>query len=306
MKVFISWSGNLSHQVALVLRNWFPYVLQQVRPYVSSEDIRKGNRWSIDIAGELGESDHGIICLTRENLEAPWIHFEAGALSKSLDTASVWTLLVGDLSAKDIAGPLAQFQHTNLDKVDFKKLIDTINQSLGASQLNEATLNHIFDRFWPELEEAVRGVLAQAIVQPEPGLHPERTSDAVLSELLDLSRSMSRSLAEFTSPEPRMIRETHNFSTRVTIVPTRDRALVDTYTQRCASDPRVRKFGLVAYGSGGRGSEEDYDATNVDFQSYDPIPKEPLLEIAAELGIEVVDILYDRIVFKREKPLRSA
>lgn len=50
MKVFISWSGNKSHKVAMIFREWLPSVIQSLEPYVSSEDIDKGARWSSDIA----------------------------------------------------------------------------------------------------------------------------------------------------------------------------------------------------------------------------------------------------------------
>ena len=42
MKVFISWSGNKSHKVAMIFREWLPSVIQSLEPYVSSEDIDKG------------------------------------------------------------------------------------------------------------------------------------------------------------------------------------------------------------------------------------------------------------------------
>src|SRR6266403_3949719 len=95
MKVFISWSGPISNKVAVLLRDWLPSVIQAVEPYVSSEDIDKGARWSTDIAKELEAAHFGILCITPDNISAPWINFEAGALSKALDKSKVVPLLVG-------------------------------------------------------------------------------------------------------------------------------------------------------------------------------------------------------------------
>ena len=53
MKVFLGWSGDTSHKVALALHAWLPRVIQTIIPYVSSEDIAKGARWIPDIAKEL-------------------------------------------------------------------------------------------------------------------------------------------------------------------------------------------------------------------------------------------------------------
>ena len=73
VKVFISWSGDTSLKVAQLLRDWLPYVINAIEPYVSSEDIDKGARWSTDIAKELEDSTFGILCVTRDNLNAPWL-----------------------------------------------------------------------------------------------------------------------------------------------------------------------------------------------------------------------------------------
>lgn len=89
MKVFLSWSGELSHRVACAFRDWLPSVLQSVSPYVSSEDIDKGARWSTDISKELERSAYGIIVVTHEDIDAPWVNFEAGALSKTVEKSKV-------------------------------------------------------------------------------------------------------------------------------------------------------------------------------------------------------------------------
>ena len=117
MKVFLSWSGHKSHQVALVFRDWLPSVIQSITPYVSSEDIDKGARWSTDIAKELEDSSFGILCVTKENLEAPWLLFEAGALSKMMDKASVCPFIF-DLKRAEVKGPILQFQSTIFEKED--------------------------------------------------------------------------------------------------------------------------------------------------------------------------------------------
>ena len=53
MKVFISWSGENSHKVATALHDWLPYIIQAVKPFMSSGDILKGERWTDVLAREL-------------------------------------------------------------------------------------------------------------------------------------------------------------------------------------------------------------------------------------------------------------
>ena len=60
MKVFISWSGERSKQVARALFEWIPCVIQAVKPWMS-EQIAKGARWSPEIAKELEETRFGIV-----------------------------------------------------------------------------------------------------------------------------------------------------------------------------------------------------------------------------------------------------
>ncbi len=159
MKVFISWSGDSSKAIAEALRGWLPSVLQAVKPYFSPDDITKGSRWSTEIAKELEECKIGLICLTAENLEAPWIMFETGALSKSISAARVCPLLFG-VEPSDVKGPLVQFQAAPFTRDEMKKTIRMMNQEFGPAALTSDVLDSVFEMWWPKLEEKIKKVLA--------------------------------------------------------------------------------------------------------------------------------------------------
>jgi hypothetical protein len=198
MKVFLSWSGEVSLRAAGILRDWLPSVLQSVTPYVSSEDIDKGARWSTDIAKELELSAYGIICITRDNLDAPWIHFEAGALSKTVDKGRVSPFLI-HVKRSEIQGPLLQFQSTIVEKDDIARLITSINSACPETeQLDAVRLAKVFEVWWPEL----KGELDKL---PEPPKSAGKKSgdkrpdaNAILEEVLTLVRNQERLLR---SPE---------------------------------------------------------------------------------------------------------
>ncbi len=190
MKVFISWSGPLSHQVAIALRDWLPSVLQVVEPYVSSEDIDKGARWSTDISKELEDSSFGIICVTPENIEAPWVNFEAGALSKSLDRSRVAPFLFG-VERTAVQGPLLQFQSTLVEEDDLRKLLKSLNNACEDHALDEARLQEIFSVWWPRLSVRLEGL---AGTSPKTKT-PDRPVKDLVTEVLDLVRGQQNILS---------------------------------------------------------------------------------------------------------------
>lgn len=193
MKVFLSWSGHKSHEVALALRDWLPSVIQSIEPYVSSEDIDKGARWSTDIAKELEDSTFGILCVTKENFEAPWLLFEAGALSKMMDKSSVCPFIF-DLKRAEVKGPILQFQSTVFEKSDVKKLVLSLNKACGETSLKDDFLNKTFDVWWPNLEENLKKItptkeVAKVEDKPDNGI-----SNEMLEEILELSRTNQKIL----------------------------------------------------------------------------------------------------------------
>lgn len=186
MKVFISWSGSKSQEVAKILKQWIPCVIQSVEPYFSSADIDKGARWSTDIAKELQDASFGILCVTKENLSSSWLNFEAGALSKSIDQSKVCPFLV-DLKPSDIQNsPILQFQMTSATKEDVLKLFESINANLGEKQLNETVLSTTFDTFWPKINEALQSVAEKSISESATTLDEKDLQP--LEEILELVR----------------------------------------------------------------------------------------------------------------------
>ncbi|HDS5427180.1 TPA: toll/interleukin-1 receptor domain-containing protein, partial [Klebsiella pneumoniae] len=194
MKIFISWSGPESLKIAKILRDWIPNVIQAVKPYVSAEDIDKGTRWAADISKELDDSLYGIICLTKGNISAPWINFEAGALSKKVDKSKVSPFLF-KIKPSEVTGPILQFQHTRSDdKEDILKLVSSINKQ--GEFLTEERLNSSFEQWWPKLEADLSGVIDSEAESKEPAKQNKHTSNAeiqnlsqIVESLLDISRT---------------------------------------------------------------------------------------------------------------------
>lgn len=180
MKVFISWSGETSKALAEALRGWLPSVIQAIKPYFSPDDITKGSRWSTEIAKELEECKIGLICLTADNLEAPWIMFETGALSKSISAARVCPLLFG-VEPSDVKGPLVQFQAAPFARDELKKAVRMMNQELGPQALTSDVFDSVFDMWWPKLEEKVKKIMANVHGPAKQSVRSERD---ILEEIL--------------------------------------------------------------------------------------------------------------------------
>jgi hypothetical protein len=190
MKVFISWSGPLSRQIALILHDWLPQVIQAIDPWVSAEDIEKGARWSSEIAHQLQDTKAGIICVTPDNQDAAWLNFEAGALSKAVDTSRVCTYLFR-MAPSDLKGPLTQFQATETTEEDTKKLVGTLNKGLGTLALPDSKLKASFDVWWEKLKSQLDQIPAD--VSP---CQPKRSLEDMVEEVLSLVREQGKSIVE--------------------------------------------------------------------------------------------------------------
>ncbi len=156
MRIFASWSGEESKQIAELLKTWIPCVLQEADVYVSSQDIGKGERWLSSVTSNLSEIDFGIIVVTKSNMNAPWILFEAGALSKSVK-GFVVPLLCGIDTFEAATSPLTQFQYVRAVRQEMKDLIDQTN-SVCPKPLDSKRIDAAFDKWWPDFESAYSAI----------------------------------------------------------------------------------------------------------------------------------------------------
>ena len=185
MDIFISWSGPRSRAVAEALKEYLPMIVNAFNPWLSCADIDKGARWNSDLTAALATAKAGIICLTPNNLAAPYILFESGAISKTVEKSFVCTLLIG-METSDVSGPLAQFQATKLTKEDLLQLLKTLNKALGESALKESQAEATFELCWPKLKEKLDNLPADG-----PEGRPHRKDRELLEELVDSVRSMA-------------------------------------------------------------------------------------------------------------------
>lgn len=205
--VFISWSGDASHKVASTLYEWLPVVLQSVKPFISSEDLRKGGRWVAELSDELEKESFGILCLTPSNLVAPWVLFEAGALSKSVGDSRVAPFLVG-VKPSELPSPLTQFNAVHANKDDFKKLVRSINESVLAEAVAADRIDKAVEACWAQintdLEAAAEKTPPSRAAKPLADTEAMERFDAILQELLTLNRGQSSLLS---APEKLFPRE---------------------------------------------------------------------------------------------------
>ncbi len=208
MKIFISWSGERSKKVAELLDDWIQCVIQAVDPWMSSKDIDRGALWFTEITDQLASTSIGIVCLTKENRNKPWILFESGALAKGLTSNRVCTFLI-DLAPTDLENPLAQFNHTFPVRDSVWELVRTINLSLKENALKESVLSKVFDTYWGQFENDFKEIIAST---PETEVTTKRKDNDIMLDVLSTVRMLDRRMRnlESNNERPSLIIENDN------------------------------------------------------------------------------------------------
>jgi len=186
VKVFISWSGGRSKGIASALHSWLPQVIQSVEPFMSAT-MDAGVKWNEVVNQNLDENDIGILCVTPENVERPWLNYEAGALSRSLNDRSRVIPYLLDFDAEgDCPAPLNQFNAALADQTGTWKVVSTLDGLSTHSRGVE--LKTVFDDYWwPKLRSELDDVRA---TDSQPPAH--RPDSDKIDELLQNTRQLLR------------------------------------------------------------------------------------------------------------------
>ncbi len=187
MRIFTSWSGDRSKAAALGLKSLLQDLFEEAVQVFVSEHITPGEAWAQRLGTELEQSEFGILCLTRDNWQSPWLLFEAGAIAKKFASSRVVPYLIDELPAASDRSPLAQFQHVRADREGTYRLVESINGIRDNPKPNDR-LERSFAKWWPDLEQTLKTVQASNPAQP-----PIRSDRELLETILQRLETWSQS-----------------------------------------------------------------------------------------------------------------
>lgn len=198
--VFLSWSGPRSRKMAEVLHGFLRRVIQSARPFHSDKDIESGAFWDEVIRTHLKTVKFAIICCTPENISAPWLNYEAGALAEGLDGCTAPLLLGARPEALKVS-PLSRLQAREADEAGTLSVLRALNSKLP-HPLDDDLLRESFGTHWKNFEEQLKAIPPTESKAPE-----ERNEKDMLAEVVVLCRQIALSqptgvfMPTFPTPE---------------------------------------------------------------------------------------------------------
>lgn len=197
MDVFLSWSTERSDKLATMFNEWISNVLPTVKTYISTQQIGPGERWSENIGKGLETNFMGIFFMVEENVNSPWLNFEAGAISKNIDDSKVIPLL-HKMKPEQVSGPMAQFQSKQIDKEDdIFNIVKQINNGIrDERRIDNEKLKTLFEKWYPDFVKAYDKFQVE---NPAPEKDEDKNSSALMDsgdqigEILNIVRNLKRS-----------------------------------------------------------------------------------------------------------------
>ena len=155
MDVFITWAGRPSQEIALILRDWLPKVTDGCSYFVSSEGLKPVKMWHGNLAEALQRSTFVIACITPDNRDSTWLHFESGCVLKDMKKDCLFPIW---FEVEEIDQPLGAWQGGPYGKASVFGLVRQLRSDAGHA-VDSETLQSIIDEHWPKLNAKIQGII---------------------------------------------------------------------------------------------------------------------------------------------------
>ena len=196
MKVFASWSGEHSKEIAMKFADWLPNVIQGTDVFVSPRDIFAGESWLFEITQNLRDSNYGIAFVTKDNKISPWLQFESGALALKFDQARITPVLCNLTNTElDKRNPLSNFQAVELSEKGIGALLKSIHKAMDVNRLTENQLIQSYEKWKDEFFSEIKTIQKKYINTAKNNQASEKNNPNN-SEVLDLERVLSDLVGE--------------------------------------------------------------------------------------------------------------
>ncbi|MBR3569425.1 MAG: TIR domain-containing protein [Oscillibacter sp.] len=150
VQIFISWSKSVSHEIGQALYEWLPTVNPSWKTYIS-DDLEAGSVWFPELMKRLKTANIALLCVTRENLDSPWLLFEAGAFL--IREIPVVPILFRVKSSELENSPLHYLQSVELSEGGIRRLLGICGDGLSTEDTSKT-----FAETYPELEAKIRAI----------------------------------------------------------------------------------------------------------------------------------------------------
>lgn len=191
--IFLSWQGPRSKAAALAMYDWLPLVLQSASPWISKHDIGLGKISLPEIQIALASIEVGVFFVTVDNATAPWMLYEAGAISKKVMVdALVCPYLLDGQDPGSVPKPIGMYQSTPSDEDGTLVLVKTIHNAIKGG-LTEGQVEKVFKMWWPELKKKLDGLPPAGATAPKP------SDGEMLESLVETTRAIQGQLASVSA-----------------------------------------------------------------------------------------------------------
>jgi hypothetical protein len=170
--------------MAEALHGFLRRVIQSARPFHSDKDIAAGDFGDPEIRAALKTVVFAIVCCTPENVTAPWLNYEAGAIAERLEGCTAPLILGSKPEALD-RSPIFRLQAREADRAGTLFVVQSLNAKLP-QPLADDILAEAFDTHWTKLDETWKAIPA-AVTKT-----PARTDREMLEEVVGLCREIAR------------------------------------------------------------------------------------------------------------------